>query len=440
MAENGVSRTDPFGEGLSGYGSLKDFGVDDKYVKLAQAISGKPREVDPAMAAFLYFSKMGELASQPGATLFGSAAGAASSPAEYMMNIREQNRKREASVPATAINLMKALKPPTAGTTTLNPYTLQKDIPGIGSKDDVVTLTNANAAKIINADPSALLEYTAPTSGSADKTRMDVIIKGAVDDPTTPDIDERVGNILRSDFDPNLHMPKSSLDTSTTSDGPETQLAKLYSDLEKAAVGSDERKAIQKQINAEITKAGFDKELFDAENKILEDYTKKTKELVESEIAYNKLAEARNAQDGVGDLAMVFSFMKMLDPGSVVRESEFAQAQNTAGLLQKLQVAAESIKKGDLLSDTQRNNFLNLSKKFLEAGRLHMAKIRLDKGLQVKNYGLNPVNIFGSEIAPPSFYLDEEVYNAAKAEGITPTAMWLTMSDSEKARYFETGD
>ena len=166
---NGVSGTDPFGEGLSGYGSLKDFGVDDKYLKLAEAISGKPREIDPAMAAFLYFSKMGELASQPGATLFGSAAGAASSPAEYMMNIREQNRKREAEVPATAINLMKALKPPTAGTTTLNSYTLQKDIPGIGSKNDVVTLTNANAAKIINADPSALLEAPSTSTAGAKK-------------------------------------------------------------------------------------------------------------------------------------------------------------------------------------------------------------------------------------------------------------------------------
>ena len=427
MAENGVSRTDPFGEGLSGYGSLKDFGVDDKYLKLAEAISGKPREIDPAMAAFLYFSKMGELASQPGATLFGSAAGAASSPAEYMMKIREQNRKREASVPATAINLMKALKP-TASELQLSPLAKAK--------------RDFQAGRITKEEYDALFAKLTNIPGDTekDKTRMDVVIKGAVDDPATPDIDERIGNILRSEYDSDKHMPASSLDTSTTTDEPSTQLAKLYSDLEKAAVGSDERKAIQKQINAEITKAGFDKELFEAESKILADYTKKTKELVESEIAYNKLSEARNARDGVGDLAMVFSFMKMLDPGSVVRESEFAAAQNTAGLFQKLQVAAESIKKGDLLSDAQRTNFLNLSKKFLDAGRLHMAKIRLDKGLQVKNYGLNPVNIFGSEIAPPSFYLDEEVYNAAKAEGITPTAMWLTMSDSEKARYFETGD
>ena len=115
MAENGASRTDLT---TVPYGVLKDVGVDDKYINLAQALAGKPREVDPAMAAFLYFSKMGELASQPGATLFGSAAGAASSPAEYIMGVREANRKAEADVPATAINLMKALKPSTAGATT----------------------------------------------------------------------------------------------------------------------------------------------------------------------------------------------------------------------------------------------------------------------------------------------------------------------------------
>jgi len=424
MAENGVSRTDmedvPFGV-------LKDVGVDDKYINLAQALAGKPREVDPAMAAFLYFSKMGELASQPGATLFGSAAGAARSPAEYIMGIDEANRKAEAAVPATAINLMKSLKPTSSQLKMSNIARLKKEL-----AEGTINQEEFNKA--------FAKETNIPGDTSQDKTRMDVIIKGAVDDPTTPDIDERVGNILRSEFNSNLHLPKSSLDASTTSDGPLTTLSKLHSDLEKAPVGSAERDALQTQIKAEITKAGFNKELFEAENKILTDYSKKTEELVESEISYNKLAEARKSNNGVGDLAMVFSFMKMLDPGSVVRESEFAQAQNTAGLLQKLQVAAAQIKEGDLLSDEQRTSFLELSKKFLDAGKLHMAKIRLDKGLQVKNYGLNPVNIFGSEIAPPSFYLDEAVFNAAKEAGITPTAMWITMSDSEKASYSEAGD
>ena len=122
MAENGASQTDM--ENVP-FGVLRDVGVDDKYINLAQALTGKPREVDPAMAAFLYFSKMGELASQPGATLFGSAAGAARSPAEYIVGIDEANRKAEAAVPATAINLMKALKP-TASQLQLSPLAKAK--------------------------------------------------------------------------------------------------------------------------------------------------------------------------------------------------------------------------------------------------------------------------------------------------------------------------
>ena len=470
---------------------------------LAQALAPKRQEFDPAIAALKYFTGLSREASKKGSTLVGSLASATIDPAEYLMDIKNYNRKLDASLPQTAISLATALKPPkTTGGLANKPYKLQKDIEGIGKKGDIVTLTNAGVADIIKADPAALIEYTAPKTGSTNFTAYGVSeenlagLRTALNLPSlTADAD---GNVLLTDAQAaigqtqGLIVPKISTTSSKVgtpkqysvsednlaalnealgtnlqrdsqgnvtltpdqfvkgqnflggaadaSGGPQTQLAKLYADLEKAAINSPERAAIQKQIDAEITKSGFDKELFEAENKIYADYTKKTKELVESEISYNKLAEARNAKDGVGDLAMVFSFMKMLDPGSVVRESEFSAAQNTAGLFQKLQVAAESIKKGDLLSEKQRENFLELSKKFLDAGRLHMAKIRLDKGLQVKNYGLNPVNIFGSEIAPPLFYLDEEVFNAAKGAGITPTAMWLTMSESEKAKYFETGD
>jgi len=114
--------------------------------------------------------------------------------------------------------------------------------------------------------------------------------------------------------------------------------------------------------------------------------------------------------------------MKMLDPGSVVRESEFSAAQNTAGLFQKLEVAAENIKKGDLLSPKQRQSFLELSKKFLEGGNNSMIKIRRDKGIQANNYGLNAANIFGYELAPAKWYISEEAYEIAEAAGTTVEA------------------
>jgi hypothetical protein len=112
-------------------------------------------------------------------------------------------------------------------------------------------------------------------------------------------------------------------------------------------------------------------------------WTKATSSMNESEINYSKMVEAVASADGPGDLALVFSFMKMLDPGSVVRESEFSAAQNTAGLFQKLLVAAENIKKGDLLSDDQRKEFLStFCKSFIIGGSESMAKIRRNKGLQ----------------------------------------------------------
>ncbi len=115
-----------------------------------------------------------------------------------MWGVKQYNLKLDDSIPQTAISLASSLKPDkTTGGLTNKPYKLQKDIKGIGKKDDIVTLTNAGAADIIKADPAALIEYTAPTSGSEDKTRMDVVIKGAVDDPLTKDIDERFGTIIR---------------------------------------------------------------------------------------------------------------------------------------------------------------------------------------------------------------------------------------------------
>lgn len=60
-----------------------------------------------------------------------------------------------------------------------------------------------------------------------------------------------------------------------------------------------------------------------------------------------------------GDLALIFNYMKMLDPGSTVREGEFANAQNSAGVPQRIVGLYNSIVNGQRLSGTQRNDFLD---------------------------------------------------------------------------------
>jgi hypothetical protein len=432
MAVKGASQTDPFGTSLDQYGVLKDVGVSDKYIDLAQAIAGKPREFDPALASFLYFSKMGELASQPGATLFGSVAGAASSPAEYLMKLDEENRKIQATVPATAINLMKALKPSTTGTTTYKSIVITyKD--GT-TKKDFVPVSEIPGIKALDEVKSVAEDTT--TTASEDKTRMDVVIIGAEDNPETKDIDERVGNIPRSEFDKTKHLPMTALDKSDSTDGPSTTIAKLYKDLKNATPGTDEYKSIEEQIKAENKKSGFAKEIFSAEKGLRTEWEKVSVPFQKIEGNHKKLKEALDTDSGVGDMSAIFIYMKMLDPGSVVRESEFSAAQQTAGLMAQVAVLGKQILDGQKLGDDQRKAFLNLAESFYQVAKGYTDQKRNNLQFVLENNStLTFSNVFGKEYPPPSFYLNSENTKKVRDSGLTMQEIWDAMTDKEKRNY-----
>lgn len=61
------------------------------------------------------------------------------------------------------------------------------------------------------------------------------------------------------------------------------------------------------------------------------------------------------AQD---DIAIIFNYMKLLDPSSVVREGEFATAQNAAGIPDNIRNAYNRAQDGTRLNKQQRENLL----------------------------------------------------------------------------------
>jgi len=64
------------------------------------------------------------------------------------------------------------------------------------------------------------------------------------------------------------------------------------------------------------------------------------------------------------DIALIFAFMKTLDPGSTVREGEFATAANAGGIPDRIVATYNKALKGEFLADDeQRNNFINTAKK-----------------------------------------------------------------------------
>lgn len=78
---------------------------------------------------------------------------------------------------------------------------------------------------------------------------------------------------------------------------------------------------------------------------------------VQSE-AVGKVVAAADDPSAAGDLALIFSFMKILDPNSVVREQEFANAQNAAGVPDMVRNAWNRALRGERLNPEQREDFM----------------------------------------------------------------------------------
>ena len=92
------------------------------------------------------------------------------------------------------------------------------------------------------------------------------------------------------------------------------------------------------------------------------------KDFSEQTAAYGRIMSSIKDPSPAGDLSLVFSYMKVLDPGSTVREGEFATAANAAAWLQKSEEAgayvplpvANAIRRmatGEMLSPEQREDF-----------------------------------------------------------------------------------
>lgn len=87
------------------------------------------------------------------------------------------------------------------------------------------------------------------------------------------------------------------------------------------------------------------------------------------DVAYKKIQGAAKNVSAAGDLSLIFAYMKMLDPGSTVREGEFANAQNAGGVDDKAKAAYNNVLNGQRLTESQRADFLGQAKGLYEAQR-----------------------------------------------------------------------
>ena len=140
---------------------------------------------------------------------------------------------------------------------------------------------------------------------------------------------------------------------------------------------------------------------FEQEEKLRKEFQGRTKVYGELGTTFNNIKSSAEAKNGPGDIALITGFMKMLDPGSVVRETEFATARDTAGLYERLLNTSQKLQSGQLfaLDSKQRQEYVNLAKQYLDSAQKKAGEDKKALGVVVKNYRLNPDNVFGPETA-----------------------------------------
>lgn len=75
----------------------------------------------------------------------------------------------------------------------------------------------------------------------------------------------------------------------------------------------------------------------------------------------NTMAYAKRGT-AAGDMALIYAYMKSMDPTSTVREGEFASAQNAAGVPERIINMYNNARNGTRLSDDQRKDFVSVAR------------------------------------------------------------------------------
>ena len=140
-----------------------------------------------------------------------------------------------------------------------------------------------------------------------------------------------------------------------------------------------------------------------------------------------------SAQDptAAGDISLIFAYMKMLDPNSVVREGEFATAQSAGSVPQTLWSKYNQALTGERLAPEVRNDFVD------RANKLY-ARASEDFGTVYKTYE----DIAKANNLDPTRALIDYRFQAAAAaipqsavnQGITPD-VWSAMNPEEQALF-----
>jgi hypothetical protein len=166
----------------------------------------------------------------------------------------------------------------------------------------------------------------------------------------------------------------------------------------------------QKRAGATVVDMTGGQKGFDNETKLRTEFqgSPEYKAFGEMKSAYGQVLEGLKKANAIGDLAAATKIMKLLDPGSVVRESELALAMQAGGLLDRVSNYATNIMQGTKLSPDQRREFSSLANSLFSVSLDAFNEKRGQYSNLAKEYGLDTNRVIGAQPSIPGLQKQQE--------------------------------
>lgn len=149
------------------------------------------------------------------------------------------------------------------------------------------------------------------------------------------------------------------LDTARQTQGADIQTKNMAPLAEKAKIGQSSAAAAKDWADADKIKNAKDKPdpevTIRVEQNLRQQFLNQAKPFEAIRDAYSKINASQD--NAAGDMSMIFGYMKILDPGSTVREGEAASAQEAAGVPTRILNAYNNALQGTRLAPDQRKQF-----------------------------------------------------------------------------------
>ena len=144
----------------------------------------------------------------------------------------------------------------------------------------------------------------------------------------------------------------------------------------------DPRKEEIRKLKGFIGTEEDKKETYKRTTDLRKEYTKESGEFIDTRDSFNRIKASAENPSASGDVALVYNFMKILDPGARVTDKDYATAKNASNIPEWIRARYNKAKDGTMLTSSMRNDFVD------RAGKLYNRQVGTQKKREKQYRGI----------------------------------------------------